>query len=71
MEAGSGATLTVDLEAQTIADDSGRTIAFDIDPFVRHCLLEGLDSIARTLQHEADIAAFEARSPSPISTTSL
>ncbi len=71
MEAGSGATLTVDLEAQTIADDSGRTIAFDIDPFVRHCLLEGLDSIARTLQHETDIAAFEARSPSPISTTSL
>jgi 3-isopropylmalate/(R)-2-methylmalate dehydratase small subunit len=71
MEAGSGATLTVDLEAQTVADDSGRTIAFDIDPFVRHCLLEGLDSIARTLQHETDIAAFEARSPSPISTSAL
>ncbi len=71
MEAGSGSTLTVDLEAQTIADDSGRMIAFDLDPFVRHCLLEGLDTIGRTLQHERDITAFEARSPSPVTTTAL
>jgi 3-isopropylmalate/(R)-2-methylmalate dehydratase small subunit len=71
MRAGPGATMTVDLEAQTIVDDGGRTIAFDIDPFVRHCLLEGLDSIARTLQHETDIAAFEAASPPRVATTAL
>ena len=56
-----GDELTVDLEA---ADDrappAGR-VPFEMDPFVRHALLDGLDAIARTLQHEADIAAFEAR----------
>ncbi len=46
-------------------------IAFEIDPFVRTCLLNGLDSIGRTLQHESDIAAFEKRSPSPVTTTAL
>jgi 3-isopropylmalate dehydratase small subunit len=42
-----------------------------MDAFVRQSLLEGLDSIARTLQREADIAAFEKRSPSPIATTGV
>ena len=63
--------LTVDLESQTIVDPGGRVVAFEIDPFVRTCLLNGLDSIGRTLQHESDIAAFEARSPSPVATTAL
>jgi 3-isopropylmalate/(R)-2-methylmalate dehydratase small subunit len=66
-----GGDLTVDLESQTIADPAGRVVAFEIDPFVRHCLLNGLDTIARTLEHEDSIAAFEQRSPSPVSTTSL
>jgi len=66
-----GGELTVDLEAETIADASGRTVSFEIEPFVRHVLLEGLDSIARTLQHNAEIAAFEVRFPSPVVTTSL
>jgi 3-isopropylmalate/(R)-2-methylmalate dehydratase small subunit len=66
-----GGELTVDLEAQTIADASGRVVRFSMEPFVRHCLLHGLDTIARTLQHEADIAAFEARFPSPVETTAL
>jgi len=60
---GDGADLTVDLEARTIVDPAGRTIAFEIDPFVRTCLLEGLDAIGRTLQHEREIAAFEERVP--------
>ena len=65
-----GDELTVDLEEQTIgaADDRVR---FEMDPFVRHALLHGLDAIARTLQFDADIAAFERRNPPLVSTTSL
>ena len=66
-----GGQLTVDLEATTIADSTGRTVKFEMDGFVRHCLLNGLDTIARTLQHEPEIASFEGRSPSPVATTAL
>jgi 3-isopropylmalate/(R)-2-methylmalate dehydratase small subunit len=66
-----GGELTVDLEAQTIAGPASRVVSFQMDPFVRHCLLHGLDAIARTLQREADIAAFESRFPSPVETTAL
>ena len=69
--AADGGSLTVDLEERTIADPTGRTVAFDMDPFVRHCLLEGLDSIALTLEREDDIAAFEASHAAPIATTAL
>ncbi len=68
---GEGADVSVDLEAKTITDPTGRVVTFEIDPFVRTCLLNGLDSIGRTLQHESDIAAFEERSPSPVATTAL
>ena len=68
---GEGAEVSVDLEAKTITDPTGRVIAFDIDPFVRTCLLNGLDTIGRTLQHDSDITAFEERSPSPVATTAL
>jgi 3-isopropylmalate/(R)-2-methylmalate dehydratase small subunit len=67
----SGAELTVDLESRTVADSSGRSFTFGMDPFVRHCLLNGLDSIALTLQHEDAIGAFESRTTQPVSTTSL
>ncbi len=63
--------LTVDLEAETIADPAGQVVRFQMDPYVRHVLLNGLDAIARTLEHEGDITAFEARFPSPIVTTAL
>ncbi len=66
-----GGELTVDLESETIGDPTGRTVTFQMDAFVRHALLSGLDPIARTLQHEDEIAAFELRSPSSFSTTSL
>jgi 3-isopropylmalate/(R)-2-methylmalate dehydratase small subunit len=66
-----GGELTVNLEAQTIANSTGGVVSFEMDSFVRHCLLNGLDPIARTLQREAEIAAFEARSPAPVSTNSL
>jgi 3-isopropylmalate/(R)-2-methylmalate dehydratase small subunit len=66
-----GGSLTVDLEERAIVDPSGRMVRFEMDPFVRHCLLEGLDSIALTLEHEDDISAFEASHPAPIATTAL
>jgi 3-isopropylmalate/(R)-2-methylmalate dehydratase small subunit len=69
--AADGSEVTVDLETETIVDSSGRSLGFEMDPFVRHCLLNGLDAIERTLQHESDIAAFEARAASPVETTAL
>ena len=68
---GDGAEVTVDLETQTIVDPADRVVAFEIDSFVRMCLLEGLDAIGRTLQRESDISAFEKRAASPVSTTAL
>jgi len=53
------AKLTVDLENQTVSDDSGLSAKFDIDPFRKHCLLNGLDDIGLTLQHETSITSFE------------
>ncbi len=55
-----GRELTVDLETQTIEDPSGELTPFPFDAFERHRLLNGLDDIGLTLEHEADIAAFEA-----------
>jgi len=53
--------LTVNLEQCNVSDEYGFSASFQMDDFVRHCLLEGLDDIGLTLQHEADIAAYEAR----------
>jgi 3-isopropylmalate/(R)-2-methylmalate dehydratase small subunit len=57
-----GVAATVDLEACEVAVEAG-TWAFEVDPFARHCLLEGLDDIGLTLRHEAAIAAYEAARP--------
>ena len=54
-----GYELTVDLEATRISDAQGLSIPFDIDDFRRQCLLEGLDDISLTLEHEEKIAAYE------------
>jgi 3-isopropylmalate/(R)-2-methylmalate dehydratase small subunit len=56
-----GATMTVDLEAQTVTPPSGAVQRFEIDPFRKQMLLTGRDEIALTLGEEAAIAAFEAR----------
>jgi 3-isopropylmalate/(R)-2-methylmalate dehydratase small subunit len=55
-----GYRLTVDLENCTVSDDAGFSTTFEIDAFRRHCLLNGLDEIGLTLQHEPAIAAYEA-----------
>ena len=54
-----GYQLTVDLEACQVRDDDGLEVSFEVDAFRRQCLLEGLDDIALTLQHEDRIAVFE------------
>ena len=68
---GGGAFVEVDLERQVIVDPSGREISFDFDSFQRHCLLNGLDDIARSLSHEDEIAAYEAAHPARVRTTAL
>jgi 3-isopropylmalate/(R)-2-methylmalate dehydratase small subunit len=60
-----GYQLSIDLEKLTVSDDQGFSAGFSIDQFARHCLLNGLDDIGLTLQHEAAIAAYEAKHPVP------
>jgi 3-isopropylmalate/(R)-2-methylmalate dehydratase small subunit len=55
-----GYTLTVDLETCTITDDYDLSLYFEVDAFRQHCLLNGLDDIGLTLQHEDKIRAYEA-----------
>jgi len=57
--ANEGYQLTIDLEAQTITTPDGKTIAFEVEEFRKHCLLNGLDDIGLTLQHVDDIRAYE------------
>ena len=56
-----GLELTVDLETQSVRDDGDLTVNFEIDPYRREMLLQGLDEIGRTLLDESSIAAFERR----------
>jgi 3-isopropylmalate/(R)-2-methylmalate dehydratase small subunit len=58
---GANARLTVDLEQQMVVRPNGEKIRFEIDPFRRHLLLNGLDDIGQTLQRASAIDAFEAR----------
>jgi 3-isopropylmalate/(R)-2-methylmalate dehydratase small subunit len=58
-ENGANARMTVDLEAQTVAASDGTVIPFQIDPFRKRCLLEGLDDIGLTLEKAAAIETFE------------
>ncbi len=61
-EASPGFTLTVDLEAQRVWDEDEEIVAeFSIEPFRRHCMLNGLDDIGLTLEVEDEIAAFESK----------
>jgi 3-isopropylmalate/(R)-2-methylmalate dehydratase small subunit len=60
-ERGANARLTVDLEAQEIRGPDGGVIKFDIDPFRKHCLMEGLDDVGLTLQKKSAIETFEAK----------
>jgi 3-isopropylmalate/(R)-2-methylmalate dehydratase small subunit len=58
-ERGANATLSIDLEKQEIRGPDGGVVHFDIDPFKKHCLLNGLDEVGLTLEKADSIAAFE------------
>lgn len=58
---GANATLTIDLEKQEITGPDGGCIKFDLEPFRKHCLLNGLDDVGLTLQQTAVIDAFESK----------
>ena len=60
-ERGANATLTVDLENQTIKGPDGGEVAFEIDAFRKHCLLNGLDDIGLTMEKKGSIDTFEAQ----------
>jgi 3-isopropylmalate/(R)-2-methylmalate dehydratase small subunit len=53
--------ITINLEAQTVTDDQGFDAHFDIDPFRKYCLLNGLDDIGLTLRHESELDAYESK----------
>ena len=60
-EKGANSIIEVDLENQTIALSDGEVFTFDVDPFKKHCLLNGLDDIGLTMEKETDITAYEAK----------
>ncbi|WP_392564502.1 3-isopropylmalate dehydratase small subunit [Orbus wheelerorum] len=62
VEANEGIEFTVDLENEVV-NAGGKSYSFKIDPFKRHCLLNGLDNIGLTLQHEDAISSFEHKIP--------
>jgi 3-isopropylmalate/(R)-2-methylmalate dehydratase small subunit len=56
-----GYRVAVDLEQQTVTTPGGESFSFDIDPFRKHCILNGLDDIGLTLEHADEIKTFEAK----------
>ncbi|MDN6632786.1 MAG: 3-isopropylmalate dehydratase small subunit [Enterobacterales bacterium] len=62
VKANPGISFTVDLETQTV-HAGNKTYKFELDSFRRHCMMNGLDSIGLTLQHEAAISAYEEKLP--------
>ena len=54
-------TITINLEAQTVTDDQGFSGTFEIDPFRKYCLLNGLDDIGLTLRHASELDAYESQ----------
>lgn len=62
------AAVKIDLAAQTLTLPDGRAVQFSVDPFARHCLLEGVDELGYILQQEPAIAQFEARRTHSVNT---
>ncbi len=56
-----GYRVAIDLEQQTVTTPNGESFKFDIDPFRKHCILNGLDDIGLTLRHADKIRAFETK----------
>ena len=66
-----GWEMEVDLESQTVSLSNGKSRQFDIDPFVKHCLLNGLDDVSLTLQADDSIAAFEEQRAAVLTESAL
>jgi 3-isopropylmalate/(R)-2-methylmalate dehydratase small subunit len=64
----SGITLKIDLASQTVTLAGGRTVEFPIDPFAKHCLLEGVDELGYMIKQEPAIAAYEAKRAGSVNT---
>jgi 3-isopropylmalate/(R)-2-methylmalate dehydratase small subunit len=62
------APVKIDLATQTLTLPTGRAIEFPVDPFAKHCLLEGIDELGYILQQAPQIQAFESAHPAPINT---
>lgn len=60
-DAEAGEQIEIDLPKQVVRRPNGEELAFDVDAFRKHCLVNGLDDINLTLQHEKKVAAFEAK----------
>ena len=60
-ERGANATLTIDLASQEIRGPDGGTVKFEIDPFRKHCLMNGLDDIGLTMEKKAAIDSYEVK----------
>ena len=60
-EKGANSIIEVDLENQTIASSDGEVFSFEVDPFKKHCLLNGLDDIGLTMEKEEQITAYESK----------
>ena len=60
-EKGENARMTIDLEAQEITTSDGEVVKFEVDPFKKHCLMNGLDDIGLTMEKQASIQSFEAQ----------
>ena len=63
-----GITLKIDLASQTVTLPGGRTVEFPIDPFAKHCLLEGVDELGYMIKQEPAIAAYEAKRAGSVNT---
>jgi 3-isopropylmalate/(R)-2-methylmalate dehydratase small subunit len=70
-EKDSAASVKIDLVSQTLTTPGGRKVEFPIDAFSKHCLVEGVDELGYILQHEAQIAAYEAGRVGSIDTMAL
>jgi len=64
-----GITLKIDLASQTVTLAGGRTVEFPIDPFAKHCLLEGVDELGYIMKQEPAIAAYEAKRVESVNTS--
>ena len=65
-EKGANSIIEVDLENQTIVSSDGEIFSFDVDPFKKHCLLNGLDDIGLTMEKENHITAYESKASQQI-----